>query len=262
MKKNNIEEIQRNTKEAWRENWRKVRPEDIAEIFGYPRVKKLIEIYLEYLPKKGIILEAGCGLGQWVEYFRSKGYNIVGVDYNEPTISHAKSYNASLPLAVADVRALPFKSDSIDSYLSFGVIEHFIEGPDAAIKEAYRTLKKGGIAIVVVPHRSIFTVMKSPIVRIKRSYFLRKVFHKEKKAYYYQRYFMPKKLRAKFISVGYEVIFQRGIDHTFSLVEFSGLFRDKNTFDGENGLAVRLGNILEKIFPHMCAGSNLFVLKK
>ncbi len=254
--------IESDTKRSWELNWSKVDHSAITEIFDYPRVKKLTEIYLKYLPKDGLILEAGCGLGQWVGYLGSKGYNIVGIDYNESTISQAKGYNPALPLATADVRALPFKDNSIDSYLSFGVIEHFIEGPDAALMESYRVLRKNGTAIIVVPHRNIFTMIKSPITWLKRSDLLRKVLGKEKKVYYYQRYFAPGRLEAKLRSMGYKVIAQRGVDHTFSLVEFSDVFRDKNTFDGENKLAVRLGSILERLFPRMSAGSNMFILQK
>lgn len=262
VQKELYKKIESDTKKSWEINWSRVGYEAITEIFNYPRVKKIIEIYLNYLPKTGLILEAGCGLGQWAGYFQSKDYSIVGIDYNVLTINQAKSYNANLPLAVADVRSLPFKDNSIDAYLSFGVIEHFIEGPDAALRESYRALKKGGTAIITVPHRSIFTIIKSPVVWLKRSDLLRKLFRKEKKVYYYQKYFAPKGLMAKFQEAGYRVVAHKPIDHTFSLVEFSGIFRDKNTYDGESALAVKLGNILEKFFPRLCAGSNLFVLQK
>jgi len=254
--------IESDTKKSWEINWGRVSHEAIAEIFNYPRVKKIIGIYLNYLPKKGLILEAGCGVGQWVGYFQSKGYNIIGIDYNAPTVSQAKSYYKDLSLATADVRALPFQDESIDTYISFGVIEHFIEGPDVALKEAHRVLKKGGTAIITVPHMNIFTIIKRPVVWLKRSDLLRKIFRKEKKVYYYQKYFVPKRLMAKFQEAGYKIILHKPIDHTFSLVEFSGIFRDKNTYDGESKLAVKLGNILEKFFPYACAGSNLFVLQK
>ncbi len=254
--------IESNTKKSWELNWDKIEQKEINEIFDYPRVKKLVDIYLRYIRKDELTLEAGCGLGQWAGYLQSKKYRVIGIDYNAPTILQAKRYNAGLNLAVADVRALPFKDESIDTYLSLGVIEHFIEGPDAAMREAFKVLKKGGIAIIVVPNKSIFTLIKKPLIWLKRSVLLRKIFGKEKKVYYYQKYFLPKELKAKFLEVGYKVLLHKPVDHIFSLVEFSDLFRDKNTFDGENKVAVKLGNILEKFFPNLCAGSNLFVLGK
>ncbi len=250
------------TRKSWELNWSRISQGDIFEIFGYPRVKKMAELYINYMHKDGLVLEAGCGLGQWVEYFKSKDYKITGIDYNLATIEQAKKYSIDCSLSVADVRRLPFQDNSIDTYLSFGVIEHFIEGPDAALKEAYRVLKKGGVAIITVPHRSIFIMLKSPINMLKRSGFLRRILRKEKKIYYYQRYFTRKELREKFLAIGYKKLLEKPVDHIFSLVEFSDIFRDKNTFDGENALAVKLGNLFEKYFPYISAGSNLFILQK
>jgi ubiquinone/menaquinone biosynthesis C-methylase UbiE len=254
--------IDSDTKKFWKLNWDKIGKEEINEIFAYPRVKKLVDLYTGYINKNGLILEAGCGLSQWVGHLKSMGYSMVGIDYNAPTIMQAKEYNKDLCLAVADVKALPFKDNSIDTYLSFGVIEHFVEGPEAALRESFRTLKKGGTAIIMVPHKNIFIRIKSPIVWLKRIRLLRKIFRKENKVYYYQRYFSPKELRSKLLATGYKILLYKPVDHIFSLVEFSGIFRDKNTFDGENRLAVRLGNMLEKFFPHMCAGSNIFIVQK
>ena len=47
--------------------------------------------------------------------------------------------------------SLPYEDSSISGYLSFGVIEHFIEGPHEALAEAFRVLRPGGIAIITTP---------------------------------------------------------------------------------------------------------------
>ncbi|MDD5194087.1 MAG: class I SAM-dependent methyltransferase [Candidatus Omnitrophica bacterium] len=258
----NYQNITSETKKAWELNWSNIEQREITEIFNYPRVKKQIEIYLTYLPKNGLVLEAGCGLGQWARYLSDRGYKMIGIDYNYKTIEKAKNFNQDLPLGVADVSKLPFLDKSITAYLSFGVIEHFIEGPDASLQEAYRVLEEKGIAIITVPHKSIFIILKSPLVAIKRSAVLRRIFFKKNKAYYYQRYFTRKELTDKFNSLGFRIVSYKPIDHIFSLVEFSGIFRDKKTYDGENALAVKIGNFLERAFPLLCAGSNLFVLQK
>jgi SAM-dependent methyltransferase len=54
--------------------------------------------------------------------------------------------------AVGDVRALPLSSDTFDLVYSMGTIEHFPE-TEAAVREIFRILRPGGVAIVGVPNR-------------------------------------------------------------------------------------------------------------
>jgi SAM-dependent methyltransferase len=51
-----------------------------------------------------------------------------------------------------DVRALPFRSASVDVVYSMGTIEHFPEYA-AAVREIFRVLKPGGVAIIGVPNK-------------------------------------------------------------------------------------------------------------
>ena len=52
-----LNSIENNTKKAWDENWKPHEVERLLEIFNYPRVKKQMDLYLRYLPKKEKILE-------------------------------------------------------------------------------------------------------------------------------------------------------------------------------------------------------------
>ncbi len=112
----------------------------------------LLPVLEKYLPKKGKILEAGCGLGKWVIYLRRKGYDVLGIDSCEAAIENIKKFDKNLPVQVGDVEKLLYPTDSLDAYLSFGVIEHFEKGPEKALGEACRILKKGGLAIIETPY--------------------------------------------------------------------------------------------------------------
>lgn len=114
----------------------------------YWRLKELIK-------PKDLILEAGCGFGQWVYRLDQLGYKIIGVDFAEKTIKEIKSKYPKLNIKMGDVRKLPFKKNSLDVYLSFGVIEHFEEGPEEVLQEAYRVLKPGGLLFLTVPYLNL-----------------------------------------------------------------------------------------------------------
>jgi ubiquinone/menaquinone biosynthesis C-methylase UbiE len=262
MKTNNIDKINSDTKKAWGENWEATSIETILEIFDYPRVNKLLNTITLYIPKKGAILEAGCGLGPWVIKLGMMGYDVVGVDYQEECIKKIKEYDGKQKVYVADVVKMPFDDNSFSAYLSWGVIEHFVEGPDAALKEAHRVLEKGGRLILTVPYKNIFRKVIKPIIQIKRNPLVRKLFNKPMKTYYYQRYFKLKELKYFITKHGFAIESIVPVDHIFSLVEFSDIFRNKSSFHGENKLGVYGGRLLEKVLPWLGAGSTLIIANK
>jgi len=110
----------------------------------------------KYLPKDEEVIEAGCGLGAWVVYLASRGYHIKGVDNNNAVIDQLKSWNPDLPVATGDICNLPHDDASLGGYISLGVVEHFEEGPDKALREAFRVLKRGGVMLLTVPFDNMF----------------------------------------------------------------------------------------------------------
>lgn len=119
----------------------------------YWRLKKLIK-------KQDKILEAGCGFGQWVWALSQEGYKITGVDIAKHTVGQLKKTLPDLDVGIADVENLPFKNKSFDVYLSFGVIEHFQDGPEKVLAEANRILKDGGLLFLTVPYLNFFRLLR------------------------------------------------------------------------------------------------------
>ena len=106
---------------------------------------------LKYLPISGKIVEAGCGLGRFVKYLTDKGYDVVGVELSEETVRNVKEVDPQLNVIHGDVLNMPFRTNSIDGVIALGVIEHFISGIEDPLKEIYRILKQGGVAVITVP---------------------------------------------------------------------------------------------------------------
>ena len=133
--------------------WSASKVEDEVSVCGLRHIE---ELFLRYLPKGEKILEAGCGLGAWVVYLGERGYDIDGIDHDGRVIDRLKAWQPSLPVFQGDISQLSYADGSIGAYISLGVMEHFEDGCDAALAEAHRVLKPGGLLFFTVPIDNIF----------------------------------------------------------------------------------------------------------
>jgi 2-polyprenyl-3-methyl-5-hydroxy-6-metoxy-1,4-benzoquinol methylase len=114
--------------------------------------------FIEYLPKNGTILESGCGLGRWVFYLKRKGYTITGIDLASTAVESAKKFDPSISILKDDVLNSSFSSNYFESIISLGVVEHFEEGPEAALREFSRLLKDDGLLFISVPTQNLLRI--------------------------------------------------------------------------------------------------------
>jgi ubiquinone/menaquinone biosynthesis C-methylase UbiE len=96
-------------------------------------------------------LEAGCGTGQWVQFLGKLGHDVVGVDYAPSGLEVGRAHNPNLNLMQADYRNLPFGDESFDYIVSFGAVEHDINGPEDALREFRRVINPNGKLMCSVP---------------------------------------------------------------------------------------------------------------
>jgi SAM-dependent methyltransferase len=91
-----------------------------------------------------------------LNWMQSEGAEVYGIDISYTTTSRAyqKSQSLMSPMHVAqaDIRHLPFQSNSFDLVYTMGTIEHIDEYAEA-VREVRRVLKDGGAAIIGVPHK-------------------------------------------------------------------------------------------------------------
>jgi SAM-dependent methyltransferase len=103
---------------------------------------RLVRRYLDALPSRTRVLDAGCGEGVLVEEYADR-LAITGVDAN---FSSARVGHASL-------ETLPFANGSFDRALCLDVLEHLgFEQQPLALAELYRVLGPGGELLVSVPN--------------------------------------------------------------------------------------------------------------
>jgi SAM-dependent methyltransferase len=91
-----------------------------------------------------------------LQWMQTQGAEAYGLDLSAVTTDRARA-NARPPhpylhIVQADIRALPFASESFDFVYTMGTIEH-VEEYQQATDEVGRVLRPGGLAIVGVPHK-------------------------------------------------------------------------------------------------------------
>ncbi|HVB75699.1 MAG TPA: class I SAM-dependent methyltransferase [Ktedonobacteraceae bacterium] len=116
------------------------------------RQDELGQILLRYLSPRGLHLEAGCGAGYWVAALHRQGLKIEGIEYARELVELVQGVNPQLPVKQGNALAIACPDDSYDSYLSIGVVEHRLEGPEPFLLEAFRVLKPGGKILIAVPY--------------------------------------------------------------------------------------------------------------
>lgn len=133
----------------WTEHWRLQSFEHLYTVATASQLTRYLERYVRPGDR---LLEAGCGLGQYVQYFAERGARTTGVDFSGDVIDWHREHFPEADVHVADVAELPFPSASFDVYLSLGVVEHSPEGPRAILEEAARVVKPGGVLLISTPY--------------------------------------------------------------------------------------------------------------
>jgi SAM-dependent methyltransferase len=105
----------------------------------------------KYIPKGSIILDAGCGMGDWCSCLSDSGYISVGLDFSRAVIDTLKARKPTMDWICNKIQSIPLSNQSLDAIISWGVIEHDESGQGEALREFHRVLKTGGIALISVP---------------------------------------------------------------------------------------------------------------
>jgi len=153
------------TQAFWAEHWGGHTPEALARV---AETSPLTDLILRHLPPAPApILEAGCGLGQYVVLLRGRGYHAVGADWAVDPLRVCRAWAKDTPLVAMDLGQLAFGAGAFGAYVSLGVVEHDAGGPDRILAEAHRVLAPGGTLLVSVPYVNV--VRRLGARRIRRA---------------------------------------------------------------------------------------------
>lgn len=137
------------TQEFWAEHWG---GQDAAQLLAIARRSPLTTLIERSLPGPGLVLEAGCGIGQYVSLLRERGRRAVGADWSVEALGRGRRAFPGAPLAAMDLGALGVRAGVVSVYLSLGVVEHDPDGPGRLLAEAHRVLAPGGRLVLSVPY--------------------------------------------------------------------------------------------------------------
>jgi len=242
------------TREAWEHIWTTASVERELELMKVARAQVTLNTYVPYLKKDGVHLEAGSGLSAVILVLKKMGYKVVGLDYAENALHTSHAYDASLSLLVGDVHALPHATNSLDSYLSFGVLEHFEHGMQPALKEAFRVLKPGGVLVLTIPYPNVVNRLVA---------WLRKrqgitVLNDDD---FYESTYTREALSQNVTSVGFKLEQVLPTSHSYTLWGLGGPFRAKGYYQ-TSALAEVLGSLLKVILPWPFNFTTLIIARK
>lgn len=169
--------------------------------------------------KPGKILDLGCGNCRNLLFFAKEGFDCYGVDFSQNMLNYGKEFakknNFNVKLKKAQLEKIPFKNNNFDYLLSIATLHHLNkENQEDAVKEMYRILRVGGIAIVSVWNKWPFSII------IKQKY---EKWHKQGKIYHrYYYFFTPSEIKKLFLGNGFEIISMKKDKNIILIVKKNG----------------------------------------
>jgi SAM-dependent methyltransferase len=137
----------------WKQYWTDEYFKKLIERADQGKLEEFEHYAFRYLKPDHVILEAGCGPAHMVQGLVSRGFTkVLGIDYEPKVVQGVNKHLPHLQVKEGNVFNLDLPDNALDAYLSFGVVEHFTEGPDKILAEAHRVIAPEGIAMISVPY--------------------------------------------------------------------------------------------------------------
>jgi len=114
---------------------------------------EFIETHLNGLPPNSAILDVGCGGGDDLKHFRSKGFeNVYGIDPSDAMLQEALAYAGERSrIELGQWQSMPFGHGRFDCI--FGDYSlHYCPDAVAAYRESARILRSGGRLVAALSH--------------------------------------------------------------------------------------------------------------
>jgi ubiquinone/menaquinone biosynthesis C-methylase UbiE len=102
------------------------------------------------------VLDVACGKGEWLDFFRSRGAKISGIDLSKNAIAACLKRFPGGEFHCGPAENLPFADGRFDLVTCMGSLEHFLDKP-GALREMVRVAKPGAKFLILVPNAGFLT---------------------------------------------------------------------------------------------------------
>lgn len=111
----------------------------------------MVERFIQLLPKRARVLDAGCGPGWETRRFVKAGFRVTGIDLSPKLIALAKRHAPRGRFIVGDMRSLPFTAGTFDGICAKASLLHLLRRDVSRVLESFhRVLSRGGLLLVAV----------------------------------------------------------------------------------------------------------------
>ena len=116
-----------------------------------PRLRPIEKL----LPERGNLLDVGCSAGGFLDYARSNGWDVRGVELAKES-AHVANTDHDLDVVTKPVEEVEWEVSSFDAITFWDVIEHHPD-PAVFIGKASELLRPGGIIALATPNYNSLT---------------------------------------------------------------------------------------------------------
>jgi len=106
----------------------------------------------------GSVLDIGCGNGVFTQWLCHKAGSVTGADHSRRQIEFGAREFRAVEFVCAPGEQLPFADATFDVVVMSEVLEH-MDDDRAAVDEALRVLRAGGMFVITVPNRGAFAFL-------------------------------------------------------------------------------------------------------
>jgi 2-polyprenyl-6-hydroxyphenyl methylase/3-demethylubiquinone-9 3-methyltransferase len=199
-----------NSRDIYEKYWRAPSPPPQGDPTTEMRKFLLTKSLARFSPpnEKKNILGAGCGDGEFIDFFSGMGFGVSGIDVSPTAIEYAQKRNPGASLhAGALEEPLPYSSGDFDVVWCSEDLEHLFDVPKA-LSELNRVLKEGGLFLLTVPYHGPIKNLVIALRGFEKHYDVTGP---------HIRFFTRKSLAACLSSAGFEPVWWCGVGRVWPL---------------------------------------------